>query len=145
MLPDPSGDSCTFLSWFLPTEELTRAVVAELKEQGILAGNFYWYENNWHYIRKWDHLRQAATLITSTSQQRRPCRTFAGLFPRQRRHHESLCIHRDRAVMDGGTDKGKRRENRSGGKKGAGAVAGGERSWQGYPDGALRTISLRGD
>ena len=61
-IPDPAGDSCTFLSWFLPTEELTKAVVAELKQQGILAGNFYWFENNWHYFRKWDHLREAATL-----------------------------------------------------------------------------------
>jgi len=61
-IPDPSGDSCTFLSWFLPTEELTRALVAELKQQGILAGNFYWYDNNWHYIRKWEHLREVATL-----------------------------------------------------------------------------------
>lgn len=61
-LPDPSGDSCTFISWFLPTEAQTRAVVAELKAQGILAGNFYWFDNNWHYIRKWDHLKQAVTL-----------------------------------------------------------------------------------
>ncbi|HEY6900740.1 MAG TPA: DegT/DnrJ/EryC1/StrS family aminotransferase, partial [Puia sp.] len=61
-IPDPSGDSHTFLSWFLPTEEMTRGVVAELKQQGILAGNFYWFDNNWHYFRKWDHLRQAATL-----------------------------------------------------------------------------------
>jgi 8-amino-3,8-dideoxy-alpha-D-manno-octulosonate transaminase len=62
VIPDPVGDSCTFLSWFLPTEEITRAVVAELKDQGILAGNFYWYDNNWHYIRKWDHLKTSATL-----------------------------------------------------------------------------------
>lgn len=61
-IPDPEGDSCTFLSWFLPTEEITRAVVAELKLQGILAGNFYWYDNNWHYIRKWNHLKNAETL-----------------------------------------------------------------------------------
>jgi len=61
-IPDPEGDICTFLSWFLPTEEITRAVVAELKQQGILAGNFYWFDNNWHYIRKWDHLTGAATL-----------------------------------------------------------------------------------
>ena len=61
-IPDPSGDSCTFLSWFLPTEEITRAVVAELKAQGVLAGNFYWYDNNWHYIRKWQHLKQGTTL-----------------------------------------------------------------------------------
>ncbi len=62
IIPDPAGDSCTFLSWFLPTEEITRAVVAELKVQGILAGNFYWFDNNWHYIRKWDHLKNAVAL-----------------------------------------------------------------------------------
>ncbi len=61
-VPDETGDSCSFLSWFLPTEELTRAVIAEMKEQGILAGNFYWYANNWHYIAKWDHLKQAISL-----------------------------------------------------------------------------------
>ncbi len=61
-IPDENGDSCTFLSWFLPTEEATRAVVAELKAQNILAGNFYWYDNNWHYISKWDHLKNAVTL-----------------------------------------------------------------------------------
>ena len=59
---DESGDSCTFLSWFLPTEEGTRAVVAELRAQNILAGNFYWFDNNWHYIRKWDHLKNSVTL-----------------------------------------------------------------------------------
>lgn len=61
-IPDPAGDSCTFLSWFLPTEEITKAVVSELKAQGALAGNFYWYDNNWHYIRKWDHLKNATAL-----------------------------------------------------------------------------------
>jgi 8-amino-3,8-dideoxy-alpha-D-manno-octulosonate transaminase len=61
-IPDPAGDSCTFLSWFLPTEEITRAVVNEMKSQNILAGNFYWYDNNWHYIRKWDHLKKGTAL-----------------------------------------------------------------------------------
>jgi 8-amino-3,8-dideoxy-alpha-D-manno-octulosonate transaminase len=61
-IPDEQGDSCTFLSWFLPTEDITRAVVAEMKAQSILAGNFYWYDNNWHYIRKWDHLKNSLTL-----------------------------------------------------------------------------------
>ncbi len=73
-LPDPAGDSCTFLSWFLPTEALTRALVAELKEQGILAGNFYWYEHNWHYIRKWDHLLQAESLYKLTEPQEQALR-----------------------------------------------------------------------
>ena len=62
-VPDPAGDSCSFLSWFLPTEAQTRAAVANMKEAGILAGNFYWFDNNWHYIRKWDHLKQPASLF----------------------------------------------------------------------------------
>lgn len=61
-VPDPAGDSGSFISWFLPTEEITKAVVAEMKAQGILAGNFYWFDNNWHYIRKWDHLKNSTTL-----------------------------------------------------------------------------------
>jgi 8-amino-3,8-dideoxy-alpha-D-manno-octulosonate transaminase len=69
-IPDPQGDSGTFLSWFLPTEEITRNVVAQLKQQGILAGNFYWYDNNWHYIRKWDHLKNAASLNSLSDVQR---------------------------------------------------------------------------
>lgn len=61
-IPDPAGDSGTFLCWFLPSAEITKAVVAELKEQGILPGNFYWFDNNWHYIRKWDHLKKLNVL-----------------------------------------------------------------------------------
>jgi len=61
-IPDAEGDSCTFLSWSLPTAEITNAVVEEMKAQQILAGNFYYYNNNWHYIRKWDHLKNSVTL-----------------------------------------------------------------------------------
>ncbi|TDH18335.1 DegT/DnrJ/EryC1/StrS family aminotransferase [Segetibacter sp. 3557_3] len=74
-IPDGGVDSCTFLSWFLPTEEITKTVVEQLKEAGILAGNFYWYNNNWHYISKWDHLKNAdflngqGTEITNTLKQ----------------------------------------------------------------------------
>jgi 8-amino-3,8-dideoxy-alpha-D-manno-octulosonate transaminase len=69
-IPDPAGDSCSFLSWFLPTEEITKAVVNEMKTQNILPGNFYWYDNNWHYIRKWDHLKNSTTLhLLNDSQQ----------------------------------------------------------------------------
>lgn len=62
VVPEGGDDSCSFLSWFLPTTELMQAVVAEMKAQGILAGNFYWFANNWHYITKWDHLKNAQTL-----------------------------------------------------------------------------------
>lgn len=62
VVPDPAGDSCTFLSWFLPSEAQATAVVTGLKDAGILPGNFYWFANNWHYIRKWDHLKTSASL-----------------------------------------------------------------------------------
>ncbi len=77
-IPDPSGDSNTFLCWFLPTEEITRSVVAELKAQGVLPGNFYWFDNNWHYIRKWDHLRQATTLNRLNEAQEKGLRALDG-------------------------------------------------------------------
>lgn len=68
-IPDPAGDSCTFLSWFLPNEKTTLKVVKEMKERGILPGNFYWYDNNWHYIRKWDHLKNSMSLHPLNGQQ----------------------------------------------------------------------------
>ncbi|HEY8734400.1 MAG TPA: DegT/DnrJ/EryC1/StrS family aminotransferase [Puia sp.] len=61
-IPDPAGDSHTFLSWFMPNRELTEAVVAELKAQQLFAGNFYWFDHNWHYIRNWDHLKSGKSL-----------------------------------------------------------------------------------
>jgi 8-amino-3,8-dideoxy-alpha-D-manno-octulosonate transaminase len=70
-IPDPEGDICSFLSWFLPTEAATRALIAELRQQGILAGNMYWYEHNWHYIHKWDHLKEAAALYRLSDAQQK--------------------------------------------------------------------------
>ena len=66
---DVEGDSCTFLSWFLPSEEITRNFVAEMKKENAIAGHFYWYDNNWHYIKKWDHLKNARSLFPLSSQQ----------------------------------------------------------------------------
>ena len=77
-IPDPAGDSCTFLSWFLPTEAMMRSLVDELKEQGISGGNFYWFEHNWHYIRKWEHLRGSATLHALNEGQQQALRDLAG-------------------------------------------------------------------
>ena len=69
-IPDPAGDSNTFLSWFLPTAEIAKAVISELKAQGIAAGNFYWYDNNWHYVRKWDHLKNNTSLYALNEPQK---------------------------------------------------------------------------
>lgn len=54
-LPDPLGDSATFLSFFLPTEDRTRQVAENLSANGVPCP--YWYDNNWHYYRKWHHLK----------------------------------------------------------------------------------------
>ncbi len=61
-IPDPSGDSCTFLCWFLPTAEITHAFVDEMKAQNVFAGNFHYINNNWHYIRNWHHLKNGVSL-----------------------------------------------------------------------------------
>jgi 8-amino-3,8-dideoxy-alpha-D-manno-octulosonate transaminase len=71
VVPDPSGDSHSFLTWFLPSQEHTENAIAALKEAGILAGNFYWYGNNWHYIRKWDHLKKATSLYPLSEAQQK--------------------------------------------------------------------------
>lgn len=61
-IPDPEGDNASFLSFFLPTEDLTRKAHKTLLENG-LGGNFYWFDNNWHYIKKWSHLKNATSLF----------------------------------------------------------------------------------
>jgi 8-amino-3,8-dideoxy-alpha-D-manno-octulosonate transaminase len=71
VVPDPAGDSYSFLSWFLPSQSDTENAIAAFKEAGILAGNFYWYGNNWHYIRKWDHLKNASSLYPLSEAQQK--------------------------------------------------------------------------
>jgi 8-amino-3,8-dideoxy-alpha-D-manno-octulosonate transaminase len=54
-IPDPSGDSATFISFSLPNEEGARQTAIEFAEKKV-DGCTYWYDNNWHYIRKWNHI-----------------------------------------------------------------------------------------
>lgn len=68
-VPDPTGDSGTFLSWFLPTEALMREFITTMKAKGIAAGQMYWYDNNWHYVRKWHHLKEGHTLAPYNADQ----------------------------------------------------------------------------
>jgi len=63
-IPDENGDTATFLTYFMPTASAARETVQGLTQAGI-GGCFYWYDNKWHYIRKWDHfkaLKSAAKL-----------------------------------------------------------------------------------
>lgn len=56
-IPDEKGDSATFLSFFLPDESAARNLAENLRHAGI-DGSFYWYNNNWHYLRRWEHLKK---------------------------------------------------------------------------------------
>lgn len=56
-LPDPEGDSATFLSFMLPNEDQARSTAQALNKSGV-DGCFYWYDNNWHYLRQWQHLKK---------------------------------------------------------------------------------------
>ena len=60
-VPEGGIESYAFLNFFMPTEELARNTASALKENGIDAC-FYWFDNNWHYYRKWEHLMQAKSL-----------------------------------------------------------------------------------
>jgi 8-amino-3,8-dideoxy-alpha-D-manno-octulosonate transaminase len=69
VIPDPAGDTGSFLSFFMPTEEMTRRAVDALQAAGV-AGNFYWYDNNWHYIRKWQHLQNGSFMSRMSDEQK---------------------------------------------------------------------------
>ncbi|NNM17052.1 MAG: DegT/DnrJ/EryC1/StrS family aminotransferase [Croceitalea sp.] len=60
-VPEGGVENYSFLNFFLPNEALTRKVHKALLEAGIDAC-FYWYDNNWHYYRKWQHLIQKKAL-----------------------------------------------------------------------------------
>ena len=54
-IPDESGDSATFVSFLLPDEAAANRATAALAAAGV-DGCFHWYDNNWHYVRRWDHI-----------------------------------------------------------------------------------------
>ncbi|WP_347174588.1 DegT/DnrJ/EryC1/StrS family aminotransferase [Polaribacter uvawellassae] len=66
-IPDEAGDSAGFLSFFMETKELTDKVVKAFKVHGVDA---YWnyYENDWHYVRKWNHLKDLVSLYPLSDQ-----------------------------------------------------------------------------
>lgn len=59
-IPDPEGDTATFLIFFLPTAEKATAFNRVMSEEG--AGTIYWSDNLWHYYEQWEHLLQGKSL-----------------------------------------------------------------------------------
>ena len=66
-VPEGGEESYSFLSFFLPDLEIARKASAALKEAGV-DGCFHYYDNNWHFIRKWEHLRDLKTLYPISSE-----------------------------------------------------------------------------
>lgn len=60
-VPEGGEESYAFLNFFLPDEATARKVHKSLGEDGVDAC-FYWYDNNWHYYRKWEHLMNLKSL-----------------------------------------------------------------------------------
>ena len=60
-VPDGGVESYAFLNFYLPNTDTAKKVYTTLLEAGIDAC-FYWFDNNWHYYRKWEHLLQKRSL-----------------------------------------------------------------------------------
>jgi 8-amino-3,8-dideoxy-alpha-D-manno-octulosonate transaminase len=58
LLPDAEGDSGTFLNFFLPDAASARQTIETLGTHGV--GAAYWYENMYHFINQWDHVKELA-------------------------------------------------------------------------------------
>ncbi|MDO5971034.1 DegT/DnrJ/EryC1/StrS family aminotransferase [Flavivirga aquimarina] len=61
-VPEGGEESYAFLNFYLPDLEKARKVSEAFKQNGIDAC-FHYYDNNWHYIRKWDHLTNLKSLF----------------------------------------------------------------------------------
>ena len=61
-VPEGGVESCAFLNFFLPDLETSRKVIEAFKNGGVDACWNY-FDNNWHYIRKWDHLKNLKSLF----------------------------------------------------------------------------------
>lgn len=66
-VPDGGEENYGFLNFFLPDLEIARKASKNLKEASV-DGCFHYYDNNWHYIRKWDHLKNLKTLYPISEQ-----------------------------------------------------------------------------
>ena len=59
-LPDPDGDSATFLNLLLPDTDAAQRTVQELNAAGV-GGFNYWFTNMYHFINQWDHIKHMHT------------------------------------------------------------------------------------
>ncbi len=58
-VPDKKGDSATFLDFFTKDEATTRKLLKAFDKNGV--GYAYWYDNNYHFFRNWEHIKHMKT------------------------------------------------------------------------------------
>jgi 8-amino-3,8-dideoxy-alpha-D-manno-octulosonate transaminase len=56
-IPDPNGDSATFLNILLPNTATAMRAVEEFNKNGV-AGFNYWFTNMYHFINQWNHIKE---------------------------------------------------------------------------------------
>tara|TARA_B100001564_G_scaffold46670_1_gene33890 strand:+ start:97746 stop:98948 length:1203 start_codon:yes stop_codon:yes gene_type:complete len=69
-VPRGGKQSFAFLNFFLENYNLTKSVMKMFKSNGI-ENCFHYYDNNWHYIRNWEHLINQRSLYPLSSEQKR--------------------------------------------------------------------------
>ena len=62
-VPEGGDQSYAFLNFFLPNLDKARKVSEAFKQNGIDAC-FHYYDNNWHYILRWNHLKDLKSLYS---------------------------------------------------------------------------------
>ena len=60
-VPEGGKESYSFLSFFLPNLNTTRKAIEAFKTNGVDVC-WHYYDNSWHYIREWDHLKNIKSL-----------------------------------------------------------------------------------
>lgn len=66
-VPEGGEESYAFLNFFMPDLESARNVIEAFKTNGVdVCWNYF--DNNWHYVRKWHHLKDAKSLYPLSSE-----------------------------------------------------------------------------
>jgi 8-amino-3,8-dideoxy-alpha-D-manno-octulosonate transaminase len=58
---DENGDNGGFLSFFTEDENASKKILENLNKNKA-DGTFYWYDNNWHYLKKWEHFKKKTNI-----------------------------------------------------------------------------------
>ncbi|GAA4281975.1 DegT/DnrJ/EryC1/StrS family aminotransferase [Gaetbulibacter aestuarii] len=76
-VPEGGEENYGFLNFYLPDLETARTVSKEFKSEGIDAC-FHYFDNNWHYVRKWQHLTEQKSLYPLSPQIEEGLKTLKG-------------------------------------------------------------------